>query len=46
MTRIAALIAASLWLAACAAPVAETVGQCEPGVDQIATQAGSVLCPS
>jgi hypothetical protein len=45
MTRIAALIATALWLAACAAPV-EEVGQCEPGVDQIATQAGSVLCPS
>lgn len=46
MHKISLLLALLLTLGACAAPIEETVGQCEPGVDAIAAQAASVLCPA
>lgn len=44
MHKILLLLATALSLAACAAPIDDQVGQCEPGVEAIATQAASVLC--
>jgi hypothetical protein len=44
MKRFALVLAAALTLAACAAPIDDAAGQCEPGVADISAQAAVVPC--
>lgn len=44
MRQIAILLVGVLALAACAAPIVEEVGQCEPGLAGISAEATGVAC--
>jgi hypothetical protein len=44
MRQTAILLVGALWLAACAAPIDQEIGQCAPGLAAISADAAGVAC--